>query len=445
LEVGAEEIAMSEANPRQSDAILGGQTPPPVTGAILGGLAGAKQRLESETLLARRVALTEALKYGEHGIELAIQALRDPDEEIQRLAGRLLRHQAGEQGKQALLEHKPLSYFTTLNDWRFENYNVQVGITDPENNAYTVRMTNTGDFRQGQSFFDRYDLSQFKSLVKDPRVEELQALVFQIDYNYWDESHTFGFALEALLEAKAAFPNLKALFMGDSEGHRAPEFRKSKLRIFDIGPLLTAFPKLEVLQVFGFFGDSSGYTLECESLRHESLKSLIIETSDITGPNIEQLCSMDLPNLEYFELWFGRNYEYGSEAVMLALSPILLGEVYANIKYLGLCSSEDFRTLLPAIISTPIINQLAVLDLKMGTLTDNLARKFNNLPEAANLKVLNVTGNELSEQAISELSRHAAQVISSYQFENNNDYQSYDEDDESDAERRMNRHSALYE
>ncbi len=44
---------MSESNPRESDLILGGQNPPPTSAAILGGLAGVKQRLESESIAER--------------------------------------------------------------------------------------------------------------------------------------------------------------------------------------------------------------------------------------------------------------------------------------------------------------------------------------------------------------------------------------------------------
>lgn len=435
---------MSEVDPRQVDAVLGGQTPPPVAGAILGGLAGAKQRLKSETLAARRLALTEALQYGEQGIELAIQALQDPAEEIHLFAGRLLRTQGGERGKQALFEHQPLSYFTTLENWRFETYRSQVGIVDPENNACVVRMTNNGSSVNGQPPSRRYDLSQFKTLLQDPRVEEVQALVFQIDYNYWNETHTFGVALDALLAAKATFPNLKALFIGDSEGDRAPEFGKSKLRIFDISPILKAFPRLEALHVFGFFGDASGYTLECEGLRHDALKSLTIETSDITGANINQLCSMNLPNLEWFELWFGRSHEYNSKVPVSALTPILWGDTYPKLKYLGLCSSENLGTLLPAVLNAPIIERLVVLDLMMGTLRDNLAEVFKEMPDTANLKILDVTGNQLSDEAVSRLASYAAQVVSDYQF-GTNDYDYYNEEGESDPERRMNRHHALYE
>jgi hypothetical protein len=36
---------MSEINPNNTDAILGGQNPPPVNAAVLGGEIGRKQRL----------------------------------------------------------------------------------------------------------------------------------------------------------------------------------------------------------------------------------------------------------------------------------------------------------------------------------------------------------------------------------------------------------------
>ncbi|MBD2096393.1 HEAT repeat domain-containing protein [Trichocoleus sp. FACHB-591] len=382
---------MSELTPqpRSSDAILGGQTLPPVMGAVLGGLAGVKQRLKSETLVARLSALREAIQYGDSGIDLAIQALSDSSEPVRRLACRLLRSQGDERGREALLNHQPLTYFTTLADWRFETYNPQVGITDPENNAYVVRMTNSGRERS-------YDLSQFEALLKDPGVTELQALVFQINHNYWDQEHIFGVALEAICDAQARFPNLKGLFVGDSEGD-GPEFRKSKIYVFDIRPFLEAFPKLEVLQVYGHFGK---YRLECAGLHHDKLKTLIIETADLQHENIEQLCAINLSGLEYFELWLGRWHRSAAE-VAKAMLPLLSGYAYPNLKYLGLCSCEDTNGLVKEVLESPILEQLAVLDLKMGTMTS--AGLLLNHPNLQNLKLLDVSGNWLSEGAIAQL------------------------------------------
>jgi hypothetical protein len=39
---------MSENQPLNTDAILGGQNPPPVNAAVLGGVAGTKHKLDRE-------------------------------------------------------------------------------------------------------------------------------------------------------------------------------------------------------------------------------------------------------------------------------------------------------------------------------------------------------------------------------------------------------------
>jgi hypothetical protein len=122
---------MSELNPHDSAAILGGQNSSPITAVVLGGIAGVQQRLASESIVAKLRALQDISQYGNSGIDLAIQALSDPTEEVKRLARKLLRNQTGEEGKSALLSREPLHYFTTLNDWRWEVYNPEIGIVDP--------------------------------------------------------------------------------------------------------------------------------------------------------------------------------------------------------------------------------------------------------------------------------------------------------------------------
>jgi hypothetical protein len=410
---------MSESKPRNADAILGGQTPPPTTGAILGGLEGAKQRLESEALAARRLALSEAILYGRQGIDLAIQALTDSDKDMQRFAARLLRNQTGEEGKQALLKHQPLSYFSTLTDWRFEIYNPQIGITDPENNAYVVRMNNSGRSEE-------YDLSQFELLLQDQNVSRLEALVFQIEVKNWYKRNTFKFVTDAICKNKQSFPLLKALFVGDREGIGAIEtegvqeensisdFRRSNLYIFDIRSFLEAFPKLEVLQIFGRLGGYRTNPLDCTGLRHKHLKSLIIEMAHISQQNIVQLCSMDLPNLEYLELWFGKSPEYGS--AVQALEPVLIGSIYPNLKYLGLCSSEEAALLLKKVIESPIIKKLLVLDLKRGTLDDSVLPFLLDSSTAEKLNILNVSGNYFSREAVTQLLHQPYQVIAKHLF-----------------------------
>lgn len=63
--------------PKEYDVVLGGQTLPPLSGAVLGGLAGVKHRLKSEVIDHRIAALIEALKYGDAGLELIVGAFDD--------------------------------------------------------------------------------------------------------------------------------------------------------------------------------------------------------------------------------------------------------------------------------------------------------------------------------------------------------------------------------
>lgn len=159
-----------------------------------------------------------------------------------------------------------------------------------------------------------------------------------------------------------------------------------------------------MLQVYGYFGE---YILECADLQHEMLKTLIIETADLEFRNIEQLCAMKLPNLEYFELWLGRWHRSVAE-IAKALLPVLSGYAYSKLKYLGLCSCEDTDGLVKEVLATPILERLAVLDLKMGTMTS--AEALLNHPNLRNLGLLDISGNWLPEGAIAQLEQLSYQV-----------------------------------
>ena len=59
--------------PKEYDAVLGGQSIIPFNAAVLGGIAGVKSRLASSIIEAKIAALSEALKYGEAGLDLLAQ------------------------------------------------------------------------------------------------------------------------------------------------------------------------------------------------------------------------------------------------------------------------------------------------------------------------------------------------------------------------------------
>ena len=77
--------------PREYDAVLGGQNLIPRDAAVLGGIAGVKSRLASPAIEVRIAALSEALKYGEAGLDLIIQALQDESMQVKVAAYSLLK------------------------------------------------------------------------------------------------------------------------------------------------------------------------------------------------------------------------------------------------------------------------------------------------------------------------------------------------------------------
>jgi len=100
--------------PREYDAVLGGQTKTPANAAVLGGIEGIKRRLASAVEEHRIAALKDAPKYGEAGLDLVIQALQDESRQVKWAAYRLLRERAEPRVKQILQEYNPWRPFERL-------------------------------------------------------------------------------------------------------------------------------------------------------------------------------------------------------------------------------------------------------------------------------------------------------------------------------------------
>lgn len=286
--------------------------------------------------------------------------------------------------------------FTSLENWQFQSFNSQVGIVDPVSKAYIIEL-------ETSNRKDKWRLEELEALLNHSHAKEIEALICRLGYDYWNEENYFGVGLEALCDASTNLPNFKALYIGDCEQH---EYRKSKLHVFDIRPILEAFPKLQVLQVRGRFDE---FTLECHNLQHDHLKTLIIETADLNNQNLAQICNLQLPTLEYFELWLGRQlYDTTS---FDSLTPVLSAQSFPNLSYLGLRSCEFTDLLAETITQSSIIKQLTVLNLSMGSLTDDGAKILLNCPEINQLHTLDVSMNQLSGAMIQKLHELNCQII----------------------------------
>jgi len=373
--------------PRKFDAILGGSVPPPIEGVVLGGIEGVKSRLKSTVVEARVAAVCEAINYGEVGLDVVIEALKDAEKQVQRSASQLLRERGGFKGKQTLLNYDPWLFFTTLQNWKAEEFNPEIGITDPNNKAYVV------------------NLGQLKLLLQDPKITEVEALICQMDRLYYSNRDFYNWT-QILADAHQQLNNLKALFIGDTEEDAYKECEISHIRLGDISLVLDAYPNLEVLQVRG---DSD--CLECASLSHDHLKTLIIETGNITEQAIGQICTLNIPALEYFELWLGKAENNYYSVSTNRLLPVLHGDSFPNLNYLGVRNSEYTGDIAFEVVQSPMIERLAVLDLSMGDLVDAKAEALLNCPAINRLHTLNVSMNNLSPNMIQQLSQLNCRVI----------------------------------
>ena len=307
----------SSNQPGKYDAVLGGKNPPPVTGVVLGGIEGVKRRLSNPVADVKIAALNDALKYGDVGLELVIKALQQEKKIIQRNAYKLLRGREERRIKEALETYQPWYIFERSQEYsgydglhleKFANrqiveFDSEVGIKDPKNIAYKL----LSNYDSTLSITEK-----LTSLLQDSQVDKLEALVI----GEWGESCSDDSSeiVNALVNAKNKLTNLKAIFIGDIE---STECEISWIRQSDISPILRAYPQLEILQVRG--GDGLQFN---PPIRHNNLKALIVETGGLNSQTVNEICNLNLPELEHLELWFGTE-EYGGDCSVENIKPII--------------------------------------------------------------------------------------------------------------------------
>ena len=130
-------------SPREYDAVLGGNSPPPIDGAVLGGIEGLKRRLETGNTQQRVDCLADALKYGDAGIDLLIDALNDRKIKVRAKAFQLLQNVELEKVKQVIDKGIPLKkgdklYYVYASDidYNDEFYNLLDSFEKAENSCY---------------------------------------------------------------------------------------------------------------------------------------------------------------------------------------------------------------------------------------------------------------------------------------------------------------------
>ncbi|MFH8533979.1 STM4015 family protein [Streptomyces tendae] len=201
--------------------------------------------------------------------------------------------------------------------------------------------------------------------------------------------------VEGLLAVRDRLPGLRSVFLGDITDK---ECKLSRIAQTDVTPLLEAFPALEELTVRAGEADTMDGELKLRfpALRHDSLRRLVVESSGLPADVVRGVGASELPALEHLELWLGRADD-GGDCEAVDLAPLLAGDRLPALRHLALCNSEIQDGVAAAVASAPVVDRLDVLELSMGTLSDDGASALLDGRPLTRLKRLDLHHHFLSE------------------------------------------------
>ncbi|MFB6817880.1 STM4015 family protein [Streptomyces sp. NPDC056347] len=249
--------------------------------------------------------------------------------------------------------------------------------------AWRLESAWRGDLTFGslwQHFVDTVDTTRVRALVIGA---------------WWQEEYaSFTPVVELLVSHADRFPDLRALFLADVVSE---ECELSWLEMCDITPVVEAFGQLEEVTVRGCgqqFGDRS--SLDLRPVRHKALKALRFESGGLPARVVRAVAASELPALERLELWLGVE-EYGGDASVADLAPILSGAGFPALRHLGLQNSEIQDEIAASVASAPVVAQLESLSLAMGTLGDEGAEALLQGQPLTHLASLDLHHHYMSE------------------------------------------------
>lgn len=269
------------------------------------------------------------------------------------------------------------------------------------------------DFRSGDKISDRnavYRLSQdydseesqqalLNEFLTQIPVGEIEALVI----GPWADSpekSPQGY-LDALIERRSEFSALRALFVGDMTFE---DCEISWIIQGDYSKLLEAFPDLLVLRIRG------GEKLRLPPFNHPRLRELAIETGGLSSAIVDAIAGSNLPELRRLELWLG-DENYGFDGTLTTYQNLLMKVAPERLEYLGLRNASISDALAVYISKQPWLCRLHTLDLSMGTLGDEGAQALLDSPYLEGVRVLDLRHHYISDKLVAKLKSLPLQLI----------------------------------
>lgn len=269
-------------------------------------------------------------------------------------------------------------------------------IADPVGSAYRIAL-DYDEAEAGESWEGR-----FAAFLDQPEASRVTAIVVGV----WGETGPLADSsevIDALTAARDKLPDLKALFIGDII---VEEYEISWIEHVSMASIFASYPELEHFRVRG------GQGLRLGTLNHQRLKSLVIETGGLDVSVVRDITSSNLPELLHLELWLG-DENYGANTELVDLAPIFSGRLFPKLVRLGLRDTELADAIAVAVSHSPLIERLRVLDLSLGTLSDDGAAALLASPQVANLAFLDIHHHFCSDEMIAKLNGLGVEVDAS--------------------------------
>lgn len=229
-------------------------------------------------------------------------------------------------------------------------------------------------------------------LLELPNASELTGMVIGMWEGAWD-STTSESIIETLVAASDQLPNLTALFIGEI---LQEESEISWIQQSDMAPLFGAFPNLT------HFGVRGGTGLSLGVIQHNALKELVVQTGGLPSQILRDLSESDLPALEHLELWLGTD-GYGWDGTIEDVKALLKPANFPALTYLGLRDSEIADEVAALIATHPILKQVKILDLSLGTLGDTGGQALLNSPYLPQLQEVRLAHHYFSDEMVEKL------------------------------------------
>ncbi|MBR2565538.1 MAG: STM4015 family protein [Paenibacillus sp.] len=248
-----------------------------------------------------------------------------------------------------------------------------------------------------------------QDLAAKPEAAVLESLIIG-DWGQAYENSPQEFQ-DTLIKLAPSFPALKKLFIGDMESE---ECEVSWIVQTNLAPILQAFPNLTSFVIKG----SSG--LEIEPLQHSKLEELIIICGGLPNDVLSSIVTAKLPELRKLELYLGVE-DYGFDGALEDVLPLLEKGRFPKLEYLGLKNSEIQDEIAKAVADAPILDQIQVLDLSEGTLSDEGAEALLTSDKVKKLKDLNLSYHYMTDQMMQRWKQSGLSVDISDQQESDED------------------------